>query len=118
MIDHCVCFVGLLPAVRSLELIILNSSYSLEWEPPFSLDISSVDPDIEGYCVDITFSYTLLSQCGITDVSFSYTIPPDDGCHDYMFTVTPVNILGNGTQAVVTLSQGISSEVCTNSYYA
>ena len=101
--------IGLLPAVRSLELTIVNSSYSLEWVPPFSLDIPSVDPDIEGYCVNITSltsSNTLHSQCEITNVSFSYPIPSDDGCHDYMFTVTPVNILGNGTQAVVTLSQG------------
>ena len=95
---------GLLPAVGSLELTILNSSYSLEWIPPFSLDITSVDPDIEGYCVDITLptsSSTPLSQCGITDTHFSYPIAPDSGCHDYIFTIIPVNVLGNGTSAAV-----------------
>ena len=96
---------GLLSAVGSMALTVhQNSNYTLEWVPPFSLDIASIDPDIEGYCVDITSLSTtsvLRSQCGVNGTLFSYPIPSNDGCHDYEFTVTPVNVVGNGTTANV-----------------
>ncbi len=100
--------VGLLPAVRSLTAtpIPLDSIISLTWTPPFSLDITRVDPDITGYCVGVvnsTSSLVIDSQCGITDTQYNYTVSPNDiVCDTYTFTVTPVNIVGNGTSANVT----------------
>ena len=60
-----------------------------------------MDPDISGYCVDVvnsTSSSTLHSECGITETQFSYPIPPDSDCHVYTLAVTPVNIVGNGSE--------------------
>ncbi len=105
--------VGLLPAVGSLTAtpILLDSIISLTWTPPFSLNITGVDPDITGYCVGVvnsTSSLLIDSQCGITDTQYNYTVSPNDiVCDTYTFTVTPVNIVGNGTSASVT--QGILS---------
>ncbi len=106
--------VGLLPAVGSLTAtpILLDSIISLTWTPPFSLDIPRVDPDITGYCVGVvnsTSSLVIHSQCGITDTQYNYTVPPNDTvCDTYTFTVTPVNIVGNGTSSSVTLQSSIT----------
>ncbi len=100
--------VGLLPAVGSLTatLIPLDSIISLNWTAPYSLDITSVDPDISGYCVGVvnsTSSLVMHSQCNITDTQYNYTVSPNDiVCDTYTFTVTPVNKVGNGTSASVT----------------
>ncbi len=99
--------VGFLPAVGSLTAtpIPLDFIIFLTWTPPFSLDISSVDPGIK-YCVGVvnsTSSLVIDSQCGITDTQYNYTVSPNDiVCDTYTFTVTPVNIVGNGTSANVT----------------
>lgn len=92
--------VGFLHAVGSLTLSARNSTLSLTWTPPFTLDITGVDPDIEGYCIDITSStssFTLYSDCGINISMTEFLIPRDCGCHNYSFAVTPVNVVGNGT---------------------
>ena len=95
---------GLLSAVDSLMMTVQDSTISLTWTVPFTLDIAAVDPDIT-YCVCVvnsTSSSTLHSQCGITKTEFSFSIPPDTACHNYMFTftVTPVNGVGNGTSLI------------------
>ena len=95
---------GLLSAVGSLMMTVQDSTISLTWTAPFTLDISFVDPDIT-YCVGVvnsTSSSTLHSQCGITETVFSFSIPPDTACHNYMFTftITPVNVVGNGTSLI------------------
>ncbi len=106
--------VGLLPAVGSLTVtaILLDSIISLTWTPPFSLDIPSADPDIAGYCVgavNSTSSLVIDSQCGITDTHYNYTVSPrSTPCDTYTFTVTPVNIVGKGTSASVTLLSNIT----------
>ncbi len=109
--------VGLLPAVGSLTAIPipLDSIIYLTWTPPFSLDILSVDPDITGYCVGVvnsTSSLVIHSQCGITDTQYNYIVSPNDTvCDTYTFTVTPVNIVGDGTSANVTKGILPSSEL-------
>ncbi len=101
--------VGFLPVVGSLTAtpIPLDSIISLTWTRPFSLDIPGVDPDITGYCVSVvnsTSSLVIHSQCGITDTQYNYTVCTNDiVCDTYTFTVTPVNIVGNGTSASVIL---------------
>ncbi len=105
--------VGLLPAVGSLAAtpILLDSIISLTWTPPFSLDIPGVDADIT-YCVGVvnsTSSLVIHSQCGITDTQYNYTVSPrSTPCDNYTFTVTPVNIVGNGASTSVTLLSNIT----------
>ena len=97
---------GQLSAVGSLNVtMVYNSTLSLTWTPPFTLDITDVNPDINGYCVEATLlSLTVCSLCGINMNEFNYTLPPDSACHTYNFTVVPVNIIGNGTSATVLYS--------------
>ena len=45
-----------------------------------------------------TSSPAFHSECGINTTDFSYPTPPDSVCHKYIFTVTPVNLVGNGTR--------------------
>ena len=96
------CFVGLLSVVGSLNITASDSTLSLTWEPPFTLDITGVDPDITGYCVDVinsTSSVTLYSEYGIMETLFTYPIPENTNCTVVEFIVTPVNAVGLGTSA-------------------
>ena len=104
---HCYYVPGLLSVVGSLNITTVDSTLTLTWTVPFSLDITNVKLDISYcmyICVDVvnsTSSSTLHSECGITETQFSYPIPPDSDCHVYTFTVTPVNIVGNGSRDTV-----------------
>ena len=99
--------IGLLSAVGSLTAThILLDSISLTWTPLFSLDIPNIDPDIT-YCVGVansTSSLVIHSECGITDTQYNYTVsPPNDiVCDTYTFTVTPLNLVGDGISASIT----------------
>ena len=93
------CCIGILSAVDALNITVSNTTLSLTWEPPFSLDITGEDPDITGYCLDVVdsiSSVTLHSQCDVTEAEFSYPMPQDALCHSYIFTITPVNVVGRG----------------------
>ncbi len=104
---------GLLPAVGTPIATpnLLNSTISLTWTPPFSLDITGVHPDII-YCVGVvnsTSSLVIYSQCDITEAQYNYTVSPrSTPCDTYTVTVTPVNIVGNGTSSNVTLLSSIT----------
>ena len=90
--------IGLLSSVGSLNITASNTTLTLTWEPPFTLDITGVDPDITGYCVDVinaTSSVTLHSECGINTTMFTYPIPKNTNC-TVEFIVTPHNIVGQG----------------------
>ena len=103
---------GLLSAVGSLMMTVQDSTISLTWTAPFTLDITGVDPDIT-YCVGVvnsTSSSTLHLECGITETEYEYPIPSDSACHDHMVTVTPVNHAGNGTSSTYYL-QGIKLQI-------
>lgn len=66
-----------------------------KWGPPFTIE----DDFSISYCVDVTNATSNLrlhSQCGISMTEFSYPVPPDSNCHKLLFTVTPVNVMGNG----------------------
>ncbi len=86
----------------------------ISWIPPYTLDIDGISPDIEGYCVQVINSTSLqilYSQCGITATDFSYPVPVDALCHIYMLTVTPVNVVGNGTPRTVSYFETETGEV-------
>ena len=84
--------IGFLSAIGSLMMTVQDSTISLTWTAPFTLDIPG-DPDIT-YCVSMvnsTSSSTLHSPCGITETGFSFSIPPDSACHNYTFTFTVID---------------------------
>ena len=106
---------GLLSAVGSLNITASDSTLSLTWEPPFSLDITNVDPDITGYCVGVinsTSSVTLHSECGINTTMFTY--PLSDGsihCTVVLFNIVPHNIVGPGDSATKSYIGALSSRL-------
>ena len=80
-----------------------TASISVSWEAPFSLDLTTAEPDIQ-YCVDVynvTEGEDLVeSRCDITETFYIFT--PDNPSPDnlFNFTVTPrSNVPGglNGT---------------------
>ena len=88
--------------MQSLNVASQNGVVTVSWTAPFTLDITDVDPDIEGYCVNVvnsTTSATLQSECDITETEFSYVLPPRSVCTTFIFTIIPRNLAGNGTSA-------------------
>ena len=66
----------------------------LNWTAPFTLLGTPT------YCVDVVNSSnmkTLHSECGITVTEFIYPFI----CEEISFTVTPINVVGNGTASTV-----------------
>ena len=102
---------GLLDAVGSLDVNMSgDSTLALNWRAPFTLDITGIQPDIQ-YCVDVMTTTSSLTTCTINVTKFSYSLPPNSSCHDYYeFTVTPVNVVGNGTPSSLNFSTNISTE--------
>ena len=100
-------FLGTLTAIRSPTLTEQNSTIFLTWGAPSTLDILNVDPDIEGYYVKTKKSSSTSSLLQTLDTEFvnetrySYPTPHDGACCTYMFAITPVNVVGNGTQTTV-----------------
>ena len=82
------------------------TSIDLAWEPPFSLNITGVEPDII-YCVDVINITAgvqvpdfLISRCDVIDPQYSFTVENPDPRDLFLFVVTPrSNIEGamNGT---------------------
>ena len=103
-------FAGLLTAVGSPSVDLVDADISLTWTAPFTLDISNVDPDIT-YCVNVvnsTSSSIVLSECGITVTGFNFSIPLGRVCDNYTFIVIPFNLVGNGTAVTLGYSQDFS----------
>ena len=76
------------------------------WDKPFSLNITSADPDIV-YCIDICnvtngkTSDHLVSNCTVLRTNFTYEVDSPDPTKLYQFIVTPrSNVHGarNGTK--------------------
>ncbi len=74
---------------------------TLSWDPPLSLDLTGVDPDI-AYCVDI-YNITcgerdiIISDCSVIEPSYISSVPDE---YIYEYIVTPrSNVDGarNGT---------------------
>ena len=89
----------------------------LSWMPPFSLDLTAVDPDI-AYCVDV-YNITdggllhISSNCNILSHSYTFSVENPDPRNEFEFTVTPrSNVEGarNGTRSQITGRFSLQSE--------
>ena len=89
--------------MRDIKVHDFNST--ITWNPPFSLDLTNVEPDIV-YCVDV-YNITcggrelLISDCNVTETSYTSDVIAPDG-YIYEYIVTPKsNVEGaiNGTSS-------------------
>ena len=107
---------GFLSSVGSLHAIYstINSTVTLMWIPPFSLDLPGIDVT---YCVDVAKHSSLIihSECEITANKFYYSLPPNGsrGCDQFIFSVISVNVVGNGTSAAIRYSQILMGIILT-----
>ena len=93
---------GSLDAIRNLEW----NSTTITWEPPFSLDLTDIDPDIV-YCVEVynitcDESEFLMGECNLIDPSYNYSHL--DPAFIYESVISPksnVNTAHNGTRSTI-----------------
>ena len=93
-----------------------SSRLSLTWDPPYSLNIDNVDPDIEGYYVNIyvsnyTSSQELLLSEFITSTNFTFELPEgrNSGCDRFYFAIFGVNIVGEGAMKTTSYAKSTTS---------
>ena len=97
-----------LEGVVNLTTEFISSAIQLSWQPPFSLNLTTVKPDIV-YCVDV-FNITdgeterdhLISNCSVFQLCYTFTVDDPDPNDIFQFIVTPrSNIEGarNGTSS-------------------
>ena len=90
--------IGLLSAPTNLQASRPSSSaIHLYWDPPFTLNITNVDPDIPGYIVSITnINTTVTRERNVTEPEFIFQEEGYDPCHVYLFKVRAWNPVGVG----------------------
>ncbi|XP_064387523.1 uncharacterized protein LOC135335850 isoform X2 [Halichondria panicea] len=93
---------GPLGSVTGLTLdMVTSTSVTLAWDAPFSLDLTTAEPDIQ-YCVDVHSvpgGQLVESSCDIIDTNYTFSTSDQD---QLVFTVTPrSNVEGslNGTSS-------------------
>ena len=97
-------FLGSLEAIVNLTATLISSAIQLSWQPPFSLNLTTTEPDIV-YCVDI-FNITdaererdyLISNCSVFETYYSFAL--DNPGDLFQFIVTPrsnIDRARNGT---------------------
>ena len=79
-----------------------ESAIRLHWDPPFTLDITNVDPDIPGYTISITNTNTnVTSERNVTKPELLFQEEGYDPCHVYLFEVSALNPVGVGNTSDV-----------------
>ena len=94
---------GLLAPVGDLSI---TACFLLSWSPPFSLDVTGVDPDI-WYTVLISNvtdednpTAVPCTDChNLTQPHYTFTTANPSPCHKYSFTVIPQNGAGEGNRS-------------------
>ena len=84
-----------------------RDSILLSWSPPFSLDVTGVDPDI-WYTVLISNvtdednpTAIPCTDChNLTQPHYAFTTANPSPCHKYSFTVIPQNGVGEGEESL------------------
>ena len=91
-----------------------RSSSTITWEPPFSLDLTDVDPDIV-YCVEV-YNITcgvddlLVGGCNVTETRYEDNRLQQG--HIYHITIIPRNNIGQNAQnGTLFTKKGISTNL-------
>ena len=98
------CSLGLLAAVGSLEAYPRQTFILLTWTPPFSLDLTGIDPDVFYYVevYNISTGGTLfINSYKVLESDFNFTLPSPSPCDQFEFRVIPANGAGNGSMEFV-----------------
>ena len=90
-----------------------DSHVVLNWMPPFTMDVTGIDPDISGYCVSVSIGN--MSVCGIRETNYTFSLPSSTSpCDNFEFTVVAVNDVGLGSPQVIQLSETMEGKyTCT-----
>ncbi len=95
--------VGTLTSVRNISIDVMNNYTHVTWKTPYHyLDYI---PAPTHYCIDIfktngvTLSMHLLSDCNVQNTSYVYYYQENEigQCYFLKFSITPINLVGNGT---------------------
>ena len=96
---------GLLAPVGNVSVESGRDSILLSWSPPFSLDVTGVDPDI-WYTVLISNvtdennpTAVPCTDHNLTQPHYNFTTANPNPCHKYSFTVIPQNGAGEGSRS-------------------
>lgn len=100
----------MLEAVSNLTKREMSSMILLQWQHPFSLNLSTIEPDI-AYCVDVyryamtgNETFMINSNCSILDEHFTFWDNNQDHTSFFLFMVIPrSNVHGarNGTPSQI-----------------
>ena len=98
--------IGLLDAVGNISVKNNSDSIHISWSPPFSLDVTGVDPDI-WYTVLISnvtdennpVNVSCTNCHNVTQPHYSFTTENSSPSHKYSFTVIPLNGAGQGERS-------------------
>ena len=112
--------IGELEAVGNLTGLSTSSAIHLTWQAPFSLNITTAEPDVV-YCVEIIVNthyidredYSI-SNCSVLNTNYNFTAENPDPRDSFQFCVTPrSNVEGakNGTPSVINITLLFESEL-------
>ena len=105
-------FAGVLEPVSNLTVNETYFTILLQWQRPFSLNLSTTEPDI-AYCIDVYRmhyvktryeTYMIRSNCDVLNESFTFKDNNPDPTNLFKFVVIPMsNIEGarNGTPSQI-----------------
>ena len=101
---------GILKSVSNLTKNETDSMILLEWKHPFSLNLSTIEPDI-AYCIDVyryvttgNETFMISSSCDVLDERFTFRDKNPDPTNLFLFVVIPKsNVEGarNGTASQI-----------------
>ena len=101
-IAYIIISIGPLSAVKNLLCSIQNSSIYLTWIAPFTLDLTGINPDIEGYRVyGIDNVSSTIESFEVNTTEFNLDIHSKKQCFSTYFIVAPINAVGGGDNSTV-----------------
>ena len=95
-------YAGFLSAPNGLQAYYQKTSSSIEvnWDKPFTIDITTTEPDIQKYTVYITNVNTGTEvPVNLTDTTYVFTEASPDPCHIYEFSISAWNMVGEGERS-------------------
>ena len=117
-------YLGTLEVVSNLTIVSTSSAIVLIWQPPFTLNLTTAEPDII-YCIDIfnitdgeTEGVHLISNCSVFEPLYKFVIENPDPEDLFQFVVTPRNNMKgarNGTPSAINVSYSLECNLKASS---